>query len=226
MLQKTRGIVINYIKFGETSIITKIYTEELGLQTYIENSVRTSKGKNKIALFQPLTLLDLVVYYNENQSIKRISEIRCHTQLTSIPFEFRKSTVGIFMGEILNKTLKEETGNEKMFEFLFSSVQWLDLVPDKFENFHIQFLLKLARFLGFDPQSGREIFNQTGRLAPDDNEEIQKIDFLIQNPYDNHLKINATLRRELLDTVLKFYAFQIENFGEVKSLAVLQELMN
>jgi DNA repair protein RecO (recombination protein O) len=225
MLEKTRGIVINHIKFRETSVITKIYTEVFGLQTYIENGVRSSKGKNKMAHFQPLTLLDLVVYYNDNQTIKRLSEIRCNTPFQTLPYEFYKTTIGIFLAEILNKVIKEESGNSVLFEFLFASLSWLDASPDNYENFHIQFLLKLARYLGFDPQSGKNIFVQIGRLAPDDNEEIIGLDFFIQNPYDKYLKIGSLLRRDMLETILRFYAFQIENFGEVKSLTVLREIM-
>ena len=93
MLQKTRGLVLSHIRYQETSIIVKIYTEELGLQSYIVNSVRTKSSKtNKIALFQPLTLLDLVVYYNEKKSINRISEQKCNYPFSSIPFNIVKST--------------------------------------------------------------------------------------------------------------------------------------
>ena len=225
MLEKTRGIVINHLKYGETSVITRIYTEVFGLQTYIENGVRSAKGKNKMAHFQPLTLLDLVVYYNDSQSIKRLSEIRCSTPFHSLPYEFRKTTIGIFLAEVLGKVIKEEAGNAVLFEFLFSSLAWLDACEENFENFHIQFLLKLARFLGFNPQTGSNLFSQIGRLIPDNSEEIQALDFFMQNSYHNYLKINNLLRRDLLDTVVRFYAFQVESLGEVKSLAVLKEVM-
>jgi len=76
MLHKTKGIVLNYIKYSDTSIIAKIYTEAFGLQSYIVNSVRSSKAKNKIALFQPLTLLEMVVYHKNHQGLQRISEMR------------------------------------------------------------------------------------------------------------------------------------------------------
>ena len=86
MLVKTKGIVINHIKYKESSIIVRIYTEKLGLQSYIVNGVRSAKAKNKMALFQVLTILDLVAYYYEDQNkLNRISEIRCKQPYQSIP---------------------------------------------------------------------------------------------------------------------------------------------
>jgi DNA repair protein RecO (recombination protein O) len=85
MLHKTRGIGLSYLRYRESSIITKIYTEAFGIQTYIVNGVRSSKSKNnRIALFQPLTLLDMVVYHkNKEDTVHRISELKCYA-----PFSF------------------------------------------------------------------------------------------------------------------------------------------
>ncbi|MFC0185163.1 DNA repair protein RecO [Pseudarcicella hirudinis] len=149
MLRKTKGIVINYIRYRETSIIVKIFTEEFGIQTFIENGVRSAKSKNKIALFQPLTLLDLVVYHKEGKDLHRISELKCLIPFQTLPFNIYKSSIALFITEILGKCMKEETGNISLFRFLLNSILWLDAAEDDFENFHLQFLIKLASFLGF-----------------------------------------------------------------------------
>ena len=106
MLHKTKGIVLHFIRYSDTSIIAKIYTEAFGLQSYIVNGVRSKSAKNKIALFQPLTLLDLVVYHKENSTLQRISEMRCAEPYQSIPFKVHKSSIALFTAEILQKTLK------------------------------------------------------------------------------------------------------------------------
>ena len=90
MLHKTRGIVFRFTKYGETSIIVNIFTELFGLQSYIVNGVRSASAKNKIALYQPLTLLDLVVYHRENVNILRIKEVKCLHAYQTI--QDRKST--------------------------------------------------------------------------------------------------------------------------------------
>jgi DNA repair protein RecO (recombination protein O) len=95
MLHKTKGIVIGFIKYGDTSIIAKVYTELYGMQTYIVNGVRSKSSKNKIALFQPLTILDMVVYHKENRDIHRLSEVKCHVIFHSIPFNQKKISMAI-----------------------------------------------------------------------------------------------------------------------------------
>src|SRR5688500_15002953 len=126
MLHKTRGIVINYIKYRETSIIVKSYREEFGIQTYIENGVRSGKTKNKIVVFQPITLHELVVYDRDTGDIFRISEVKCHAAFQTLPYHFIKSGIAIFMTEVLNKTLKEETPNHDLFQFVLTSILYLD----------------------------------------------------------------------------------------------------
>ncbi|HEU5146219.1 MAG TPA: DNA repair protein RecO, partial [Chryseosolibacter sp.] len=109
MIFKTRGIVFRFTKFQETSIIVTIFTEQFGLQSYIVNGVRSKSSKNKIALYQPLTLLNLVVYHRENANIERIKEISCLHPYRTLATDVRKSTLAIFINELLNKTVKEES---------------------------------------------------------------------------------------------------------------------
>ncbi len=229
MLHKTRGIVINYIRYRETSIIVKIYTEEFGIQTYIENGVRSAnaRSKNKIALFQPLTLLDLVVYHRDNGSIMRISELKCNTPFQTLPYQFVKTGIALFITEVLSKTMKEESGNPEMFFFLYHSILFLDAQPEGYENFPIQFLLKLSRYLGFAPGQARELMEQIGeiRLTESTEAESAALDALIGGNYNEHVRIPGLVRRSLLEHVLRFYQLHVENFNELRSLPVLQEMM-
>ncbi len=228
MLYKTRGIVINYIKYRETSIIVKIYTEEFGIQTYIENGVRSAKSKNKIALFQPLTLLDLVVYHRDTGDIFRISEIKCHSAFQTIPYHFIKSGIAMFVTEVLTKSLKEEAPNYELFHFLLNAVLYLDKQETGYENFPIQFLLKLSRYLGFAPQQADEILDQVGaiRIYAATEEEKKSLDAIIVNRLEEYVSIPNAIRRQILEYVLRFYTLHVENFGELRSLQVLKEIMS
>ena len=118
MLTKTKGIVFNYIKYKETSIIAKIFTRELGLQTYIVNSVRTKGKTNKISFYQPLSILDLVVYSNPKTEIHRISECNFNTKYNTIPFDIRKTAINLFLAECISKMMMEEEENTSLFDFL------------------------------------------------------------------------------------------------------------
>ena len=99
MLHKVRGIVFRFTKYGETSIIVTIFTDQFGLQSYIVNGVRNRSLKSKIALYQPLTLLELVVYYRENANLNRIKEVKCFHPYQTLYSEINKSTVGMFITE-------------------------------------------------------------------------------------------------------------------------------
>lgn len=227
MLYKTRGIVINYIRYRETSVIVKIYTEEFGIQTYIENGVRSAKSKNKIALFQPLTLLDLVIYHKDGKGIQRISEIKCNAPFQTIPFDIYKSSIALFITEILSKSLHEETGNTNLFHFINNSILWLDGTTEHFENFHLQFLLQFGTYLGFSPENAHEISHELSlHNLPVLTKVLEnQLDVLMNTQYDKAPKIDRFSRNQLLDSIILFYRLHVDTLMDVKSLAVLHEVM-
>jgi len=221
MLFKTRGIVFKFIKYGDTSIIVTIFTELFGLQTYIVNGIRSKSAKGKIALYQPLTLLDLVVYYKENANIKRIKEVRCLHQYQTLPTDIRKSSIAMFINEVLNKTVKEENHAQELFEFFLDSLVFLDDQKSDFENFHLIFLIKLSRFLGFGAHQTDEVL--TDRLTGKEEEELLKK--LIAAEYKDAFVITIVQRRALLEILLRFYSAHIDSLGEIRSVQVLKEVM-
>ena len=226
MLYKTRGIALSYIKYKESSIIAKVFTEIFGMQSYIVNSVRTKNAKTKIALFQPLTLLDLVVYHNSKKEINRISELKCIYNFHTIPFDVRKSSVALFLTEFLNAILREEENNENLFNFINESIITFDFLSADFENFHLQFLMQLSRFLGIIPSSGDSLLRELGHSKVFSPEFTDKINFLLRSNYDQSLKMAKSMRYELLKTILDYYRYHFENLPELKSLPVLREILN
>jgi DNA repair protein RecO (recombination protein O) len=221
MLFKTRGIVFRFTKYGETSIIVNIFTEMFGLQSYIVNGVRTNSSKNKIALYQPLTLLDLVVYHKENANVLRIKEIRCLHPYVTIHRDIRKSAIAMFLNEIMNKTVKDESHAEEICSFMIESFIALDEIASP-ENFHLIFLLKLSRYLGFGPQTNDEVLD--GWLLDKEDEALLKK--LLTAEYSQVIPMNQSSRRNVLDALLRFYATHSEGFGEVRSVQVLKEMFN
>ena len=221
MLHKTRGVVFRFTKYGETSIIVTLFTELFGLQSYIVNGVRSKSGKNKIALFQPLTLLDLVVYHREHANINRIKEVKCLYPFQSIPTDIKKSALAIFIIEVINKTVKEESHSQELCDFFIRSFITLDQMEDRSENFHIIFLLRLSRMLGFGAHHVNEVLG--ARVTSVDIE--QALHTLLKSDYMDFVSIQNHQRREILDLVLKFYADHMDNLGEMKSIQVLREIL-
>ena len=229
MLYKTDGIVLNFIKYRDTSIIVKIYTRLFGLQTYIINGIRSSRSKQKIALYQPLTQLEMVVYKKEHANINRLSEVKCAAQYTSIPFEFKKSTLAIFLTEVLNKSLKEETEDPLLFQFLKHSLFTLDQLKENFESFHIQFMCQLSHYLGFSILSAEEVFSQVHEHTNHQglaSLEKEMLDNLIKAEYGETPPSNGTVRRDLVNILIKFYQLHIHSFGDIKSLAILADVLH
>lgn len=222
MLHKTRGIVFRFTKYGESSIIVTIFTELFGIQTYIVNGIRSKNSKGKIALFQPLTLLDLVVYYKENANIKRIKEVKCAHQYQALTTDIRKSIIAIFISEMLNKTVKDETHAQEIFEFLFHALMLLDHQQNSVENFHLVFLIKLSRFLGFGAHQADEILG--ARMLDSEEEAILKN--LLQADFTEQIAMTNVQRRNLLEAILRFYTLHIESLGEIKSVQVLRDVMS
>ena len=149
MIDKTKGLVLSYIKYGDSSIICKIFTDSFGLQSYIINGIRNSKSKN-IALYQPLNILNMVVYHKNSSGIQRIKEAKLDVIYSSVHNDMKKVSVCFFISEFLSKILNNENNQDDKFDFIQKSLVEFDKLENNFSNFHIQFLIKLSRYYGID----------------------------------------------------------------------------
>ena len=220
MLVKTKGIVFRLTPYGDTSVIVNMFTDLLGLQSYIVNGVRSQSKKSKIALFQPLTLLDLVVYHKENGNIMRIKEVKCYHLYQNLSRQVNKSAIALFINEVLNKAVKDQSHTSEIFQFISNSLIILDEHP-KPENFHLIFLLGLSRHLGFAPNQTSEVLGVHWM----DEQEEQLLKQLLLITYQDELPMTYIQRQTLLSCLMRFYQTHIDGFGEMKSLPVLQEVL-
>jgi DNA repair protein RecO (recombination protein O) len=228
MLNKTKGIVINYMKYRESSLLVTIYTAEFGISSYVENGVRSAKAKHKIALFQPLTLLDLEVYHKPGKGLHRISEAKCYYPYRKIPFDIAFSSIGLFLTEVLGKVLKEEEANPILFAFLEESFQMLDQAAGPMENFHLQFLWRLSEFLGFHAGQVQEFLTQLREAGVPGMGELdpKAVQALFDSEYGQVIGINRIQRAAILKALIYYYGLHMESFGELKSLQILQEVLS
>ena len=238
MLHKTSAILLHTTRYAENSLIVKAYTQHFGMQAYIINGIRTKKS-SKAAFFQPLALIDLVVSGNERTSLQRISEISIHQPYEEIPYNIVKSTIALFLNEVLLKSLREQHPDEELYSFIKNALGVLDLHHESCANFHIYFLLQLSRYLGFYPQ-GRHS-SETPVL---DLQEGRFVGRLPQHPHYlqaqgsaflsaflglgfdsfHEVKMDKTERKQVLQAVVLLYQLHISSFGLLKSLEVLEEL--
>ncbi|RRN76760.1 DNA repair protein RecO, partial [Pseudoxanthomonas sp. SGD-10] len=217
MLHKTRGIVLRVTDYAENSVVAKIYTEKFGVQSYLINGIKKPKARIKLNMLQALHLLDMVVYHKPNGGLQKISDARSYPILTSIPYDIVKSSVAIFLNEMIYKSLREQTDDPILFEFIYSSVELLDHADRGVANFHLLFLSKLTRFLGFFPDmsyaDSSDFFDlKSGaftRYQPPHNffietNYLQAFIEILRTPLQEfaHLKIGGETRKYLLDSFI------------------------
>jgi DNA repair protein RecO (recombination protein O) len=224
MLVKTRGIVLGFIKYKETSVIVNIYTEALGLKSYVVNGVRDKKSK--AIFFQPLTLLDLVVYDNNSKGLNRISEYTIHRHYTSSLFNPKKIAVILFLAEILSKTLKEEHPEEEMFCFIVNWLSNFDEALDSYEDFHILFLIEYAEYLGIKPSCAEDFEKDFGRKIDKEVAKILDQILVIDHVNSFSLGLNAECRRLMLTALTEYYEHHFPFMGRIQSLGILKEVFN
>ncbi|MGZ3822748.1 MAG: DNA repair protein RecO, partial [Mucilaginibacter sp.] len=151
MLHKTRGIVFKLTDYGESSVIVQIFTEKFGLQSYIINAVKKPRAKISGNMLQPLHLLDMVVYHKNTGQVQRVAELKNSPVLQSIPYDVIKSCLVIFLNEVLYKAVRQQSADESLFDFVFNAIESLDHQTVGIANFHLLFLTRLTRYLGFYP---------------------------------------------------------------------------
>ncbi len=241
MLHKTRAIVLNHIKYSETSIIVTIYTEVFGRQAYIINGVRGKKSRIKANLFQPLFLLDMEVYHKPKRDLQRAKEVQNASIFSTIPYDLRKSTLAIFIAEILYKTIQEHEPNAELFNYLYNSIQMLDVKENGIANYHIYFLLHLTKYLGFFPDNNYSLNNcyfdlKAGRfvqlkpvhfsfLENDLSAIFSKMLTFSENQHEG-LRIDYNKRIQILEKMIEYYILHNEGINSIKSLEVLKEVFH
>ena len=243
-LHKTKGIVLRAVKYGETSLIVTIFTELFGLQSYLVNGVRTSskRGSGKANLFQPTAILDLVVYHNELKHLNRIKEFKWSYLYQHIFSDVPKNAVALFMIELLTKCLKQPEANPELFEFCEDAFIHLDESSGSvMANFPLFFALHLPVFFGFrisDEYSDKNsiVDLQEGMFVPErpnhfhflegkQAEVTSELLKMMQPEELEQLKLNHDFRRQLLFAYETYYALHIQDFGTMKTLPVLREVL-
>ena len=239
MLTKTQAIVLHSLKYGETRLIVDMFTRSQGRQSFIVSIPKSVKGKIKKQLFQPLTLLEIESDLRPKLQLQKLSDVRLASPFSSIPFDPNKLSISLFIAEFLYYALRSEQHNEPLFDYIVNSIQWLDAQTDRFANFHLVFLMRLSRFLGFYPnldhyQTGdyfdlrESIFLSAPPVHRDflHPQEAEKIQLMMRMDFPTmHLfRMSHQERNRLLEVSLIYYRLHLPDFPELKSVSILQEL--
>ncbi|MEN5234540.1 DNA repair protein RecO [Sphingobacterium faecium] len=240
MLHKTRGIVLKSTNYSESSVVAQIYTEHFGLQSYLVNGARKPKAKIRSGFLQALHPLDMVVTFKESNSLHRISEAHQVPPLKTIPYDIVKSSLAMFLNEVLYKILREQAGDPYLFEYLYRAILWLDESETNLANFHLVFLINLSRFLGFYPVESVKDYPYFNLEAATFSNQLPEHPYVLQEPhtslfrklmatefnYSENIKMSTRDRQILLEKIIDFYRLHLTNFKEIKSLYILEEIFH
>jgi len=237
MIVQTKAIVLKVIKFKDTSLIIKCYTE-YGLKTYIIKGILgAKKNKIKAAYFQPLTLLEVVANHNNKGALNTLKEVRLSYAYKTIYKDISKQSLLFFLAESLNFSLQEEEQNRPLFTFLTTALKYLDL-HNNVANFHLMFLLNLSKYLGFYPykqnlnatffnlQEG--VFQNSPSPTAINGQKLSLFKNLLGTEFDamQKLKFNKQERRDLLDVLISYFELHLSGFRKLNSIPILQSVFN
>lgn len=237
MQVKTKAIVISSLKYQEKSLIVKCLTQSDGLKSYfVRDAFSSRKANQKIAYFQPLTILEIEASHKNKGTLEHLKEIKLSTPFSTIHNDISKSTIVLFLSEMLHHSIHEEEKNEPLFLFLQTALEWLDN-HNEIANFHLIFLLEMTRYLGFYPDtSDREysffemnegIFSPLHSISCLSEHETQLFKKLLDLEFDNNQKTFHVIERQiLLKILINYYTFHLQGFKQPKSLEVLKEVFS
>ncbi|MGB0891666.1 MAG: DNA repair protein RecO [Flavobacteriaceae bacterium] len=235
----TKTIVLSSLKYSDSSLIVKCYTEEEGLKSYlIRGILKAKKGGLKVAYFQPLTQLTIVASHSNKGTLNSIKEVQILNPYNTIYKDIVKQSVVLFLSEVLSYAIKEEEKNKGLFEYLETSLNWLDL-NDKIANFHLLFLLNLTRFLGFYPDlleknklgfnllegNFTDLTSQKNVISGNNFYQFKK---LLGINFDTIEKVsfNKQERQVVLKIIIQFFELHLEGFKKPKSLQILETVFS
>ena len=239
MLRNTRGIVIHRFNYGETSLVARIFTRELGMQSYLVRGARKSRSKKKQMLFQPLTLVNMAVYHKDRDSLQHMKEVSLLEPYHSIPHDIGKSSQVLFLAEVFSHALKRQEAHHGLFDFLQQGLLLLDREAGPRPFFHLVFMLQLSRFLGFQPRNNLDkhhpFFNlaeglyQSVRAQPETclDSRLSQLFFQLSNTSlmdCGSLSAGREDRKILVRKIIDYYRHHVAEMPELRSLEVLESV--
>jgi DNA repair protein RecO (recombination protein O) len=238
MLTKTKAIVLRYLKYGEQKMIIDLLTETDGRVSVVTHIPKTQRGKLKKQYFQPLNILEVELDIHPRAQLQHLKDAHIVFPFTTIPFDPYKLSIALFLAEFIHYSTRDEQQNPTLFAYIEHSLQWLDGCTSSFANFHLVFMMRLSRFIGFFPYiedySPGDFFDMRAAsfttqapLHPDflNQEDSSKIGTLMRMNYESmHLfKMSHGDRNRIVDVLITYYRLHVPNFPELKSLAVMKE---
>lgn len=241
MLYSTRGIIFHTVPYSDTRVIAKIYTQDFGLLSFIVSVSRSKSGKIKSPLLQALTQVDLRIEKKEKSHLHALRDITLGQAYLHLHNDIVKTTIALFVAEVLYKTVREEERNESLYTFISSSLLALDVAYDGVANFHLVFTMELTRYLGFYPQENAEgpksvfdltngtfVGNSPGHFNFLDAVESRLFEEVFHTDFEHmqELQLNGERRRIALNAIIRYYELHVAGMQKIVAHEILATVIN
>ncbi len=233
MKYKSRAIALTYNKHRESSIISKIFTEEKGLQVFIVKGIRSKKSKNKLVFFQPLQKLNINASLKQKIGLNYLTDISIVKKSNNKSFIFKKKFLEIFIAEICASVLQQNETNYDLFSFIWNITLRLEEINNVDDNFALKFLLNLSKYLGFYPsteninhpffnlETGVFTLNRTNLKICLNLEKSKYLKYLLLN---KKILIPQKIKSELLKDLIGYFTLHHYNLSNIKSHLIIESL--
>ncbi|MCL4117766.1 UNVERIFIED_CONTAM: hypothetical protein GTU68_016842 [Idotea baltica] len=239
MLTSTNAIVLSKLRYRDNDLIVKCYTQQFGVVSFLVRGVlKSKKGNVKVAYFQLLSQLQLVIDYKKNRTLQTIKDVKLNYLYNTLHSNVIKSSVVMFLSEVLSSILQEEEENEILYSYIETTLLWFDTHSEA-SNFHLLFLLNLTKYLGFYPEdinSKSPYFNLKDGKFENKNygktsvsgENLTLLKTLLGTTFDalNTIKVNAKQRQSFLSMILLYFELHLGSFKTPKSLQVFNQVFS
>lgn len=238
MLTRTKAILLHHVRYSDSSLIAHFYTQEYGRLSVMVKGISSKRGSARFNYFQPLNIFNTELYYYENRELHNLKEMSLAYVPQRIYGDIHRTTVAMFISELLHNVIREQDVNKMLFDFIESSVISLDEMTAGISNFHLWFLVAFTDYAGIGP-SHTEIencffdmltgqFTQLRPMHPDflDPESAASLNLLLHMPATEvaSLRLSGEERTDLLTHLLKYYSLHLPGIRQMKSLQVLKDV--
>lgn len=236
MLQQSKALVLNSLKYGEADLIVHCFTKDFGMKSYyLKGILQSKKSKIKKSFFQPLNQIEIIAFHNTKGKLNILKEVNFTYHYQSLHIDIYKQSITLFLSEILSQTLKEETQDPHLFEYLTHSFQLLDQA-NQYADFHVVFLANYIHHIGFFPLideqapyfdfvEGKFVYNLSSGIFLEGDDLLLFKQILLSQNFENKLHTRFQ-RKKVLDWLIQYMELHLQNFKKPKSLVVLQELFH
>lgn len=240
MTLKTRAIILQVSKYSDSKLMLNTFSEEFGRMSFALNISAKKNGASVLPYCQSL-FQNEIEYVGSNSQVKTVKNISPVVNYISIPKNATKTSIVMFISEVLLKTLTFSETNKELYRFISTSLELLDQESYKGSNFHLKFLMQLSKYIGFFP------LNRYSALTPcfDVSKSVFCQDYsanshFIREPFSKvfsdildldllsceEIPLNGSQRSFLLEKIMDYYRYRFDTLNQIKSLDVLRTVFH